>query len=545
MTNILGNCTRKILVIALAFAFLSVPLASQHVVSAQTPATGIIVPLYPYPTDSSWQQLIQTKLAYPNIPVAAVINPSNGPGSAQDPNFVQGIDNLRAAGILVLGYIPTGYGSVGQSYIDSQIYDYRQWYNVNGIFFDTMSNIPGYESYYSSLSSYAASLGLTWNVGNPGAQVPASYVGTMNTIIIYENAGLPSLSTLSSSTDGYPASNFGFEAYAVSSFSQSYISSAENYDSWMYITNGLYPDPYSVLPSYLTTLMSDLGDGSSPAQPIGGTVPVTIQSVEQDGTPINGLYTVVQSTTGAVLATGFTPLTYNAILGSQLQITVDNYGNNYFNDWNTGSTSATISVTASQSTTLTAYFGNTAGSQNNQEATLTINTIDQNGAPIDGLYTVIQSSSGATLATGFSPLTYDATSGLQYSITVYNYGSYYFSSWSNGATTQSTTITPSQSTTLTATYQSGQTSQSTLTVQSEYQNGTPISGLFVTVESAGGGALASGFTPFTFQGTSGATYTVIASNYGPYNFITWSTGSSDSYLTFSLSHSTTLVSYYT
>ncbi len=545
MTNVLVLTTRKILAIALMFVLLSVPLASQHVVSAQTSTTGIIVPLYAYPTDSSWQQLIQTKSAYPNVPVAAVVNPSNGPGSGPDPNFVQGINNLRAAGILVLGYIPTGYGSIGQSYIDSQIYDYRQWYNINGIFFDTMNNVPGYESYYSSLSGYAASIGLTWNVGNPGAPVPASYVGTMNTIIIYENAGLPSLSTLSSSTDGYPASNFGFEAYAVGGFSQSYVSTAENYDSWMYITNGLYPDPYSVLPSYLTTLMSDLGDGpSSPSQPVGGTVPITVQSVEQDGTPINGLYTIVQSTSGAVLATGFTPLTYDASPGSQLQITVDNYANYYFNDWNTGSTGATIAVTASQGTTLTAYFGNTVGSQNNQEATLTINTVDQNGAPIDGLYTVIQSSSGATLATGFSPLTYDATSGLQYTVTVSNYGSYYFSSWSNGTTSQSTAITPSQSTTLTATYQSGQSAQPTLTVESEYQNGTPISGLFVTVESTGGSVIASGFTPFTFQGTSGATYTVISSNYGPYTFINWSTGSSDNHLTISLSQSTTLIAYY-
>jgi len=246
MPNLLDKSQRKFVAVTLALLFLSVSVLSQgHAVSAQTPATGIIVPLYSYPSDSSWQQLIQTKLANPGVPIAAVVNPDNGPGSAQDPNYVQGINELRAAGILVLGYIPTGYGSVSQGYIDSQIYDYRQWYTVNGIFLDTMSNIPGYENYYSSLSSYASSLGLTWTVGNPGAPVPASYVGTVNTIVIYENAGLPSLSTLSSSTDGYPASNFAFEAYSVGSLSQSYILSAENYVSWMYITDGNYPDPYS------------------------------------------------------------------------------------------------------------------------------------------------------------------------------------------------------------------------------------------------------------------------------------------------------------
>jgi len=142
-------------------------------------------------------------------------------------------------------------------------------------------------------------------------------------------------------------------------------------------------------------------------------------------------------------------------------------------------------------------------------------------------------------------MTYSATAGVQYKITVTNYGSSYFSGWSNGATSSSTTVTTTQSTTLTATYQTGgQAAQPILMVESEYQGGTPITGLYVTVESANGAVVADGFTPFTFPGTLDATYTVIASNYGPYNFIDWSTGSSDNYLTFSLSQSTTLAAYY-
>jgi hypothetical protein len=444
--NIPVHLSRTILAITMILFFLSVPvLSQQHIVNAQTSATGILIPLYSYP-GSTWQQLIQTKLANPSVPVAAIVNPDNGPGTYQDPNYAQSINELRSAGILVLGYVPTGYGSISQSHIDSQIYDYKQWYNANGIFFDTMSNVPGYENYYSSLSSYAHSLGFSWTVGNPGAPVPASYIGTMNTLNIYENAGLPSLSRLASSTDSYPASNFAFEAYSVSSISQSYIASAESYDSWMYITNGVYPNPYTILPSYLATFMTDLGDSANPTQPISQSVP------------------------------------------------------------------------------------------------LTIDTVNQNGASINGLYTVIRSSAGATLATGFSPMTYDATAGLQYTVTVSNYGSYYFSSWSTGATSASISITPTQSTTLTAHYQDQ--SEPIVTIESKTQSGASISGLYAIIKSASGSTIASGFTPFSFQGTFGATYIVAASNYGSFSFIQWSSGSTDRYLTLTLSQSTTLIAYY-
>jgi len=141
----------------------------------------------------------------------------------------------------------------------------------------------------------------------------------------------------------------------------------------------------------LSTLISDLGDGSSNSlQPIGQTIPITIQSVNQNGAAVGGLYTKVESTNGAVLATGFTPLTYNAAPGSQLQVTVDNYGGYTFYQWSTGSTGATVSVTAAQSTTLTAYFQDSSAVQYNQEISLAIDTVNQNGAPINGLYAVIQ-----------------------------------------------------------------------------------------------------------------------------------------------------------
>ena len=45
-----------------------------------TSPTGIMVGLYFYPLNNSWDYLINLKNQYPNVPVVAVINPDNGAG---------------------------------------------------------------------------------------------------------------------------------------------------------------------------------------------------------------------------------------------------------------------------------------------------------------------------------------------------------------------------------------------------------------------------------------------------------------------------------
>src|SRR5579872_1866853 len=173
-------------------------------------AAGVIVPLYAYP-GWNWQSLIQAKEAYPSVPVIAVINPSGGPGNWQDPNFVSGVQQLQAVGITVIGYVSTGYGSVPLWQVEQEISAYHQFYQLSGVFLDEMSNVPGYENYYSTLTSYTSSVGMWLTVGNPGAPVPLSYVGTVSNIIAYENAGLPSTGYLASLS--YDRSGFSFMSY--------------------------------------------------------------------------------------------------------------------------------------------------------------------------------------------------------------------------------------------------------------------------------------------------------------------------------------------
>ena len=128
--------------------------------------SGLAIPLYTYPcfttTQCTWTNVIQARQAYPSVPLLAVINPNSGPGRSKDPDYVQGIKNLQAAGVVVLGYVWTGYGRVSLSKVESQVSSYTNWYSVNGIFFDGMAYVTGSEKYYSTLNSYVKSLGMTY-----------------------------------------------------------------------------------------------------------------------------------------------------------------------------------------------------------------------------------------------------------------------------------------------------------------------------------------------------------------------------------------------
>ena len=311
---------------------------------SQATGTGVIVPLYEYP-GQSWQTLAQTKEAYPSVPVVAIINPSNGPGSYQDPNFVSGIQLLQSAGITVIGYVATDYGGIPISQVEQEIYSYSQFYNLNGVFFDEMASVSGYESYYSTLSSYAQSLGLSFTVGNPGTAVPASYIGTVDNIVVYENAGLPPQSFLSGL--GYQKNDFSVMSYGDSSFDSASILATAADVGYVFVTDGISPDPYATLGSYYSTLIATLA--SSPS------VTVTVDSFDLYGNQLPGLWTTIQSN-GQVIASGFTPFSFSAVASSTYTVTIYSFGSYSFDYWATGSYSPSISITPTTSSELAAFY---------------------------------------------------------------------------------------------------------------------------------------------------------------------------------------------
>ncbi len=218
--------------------------------------TGVIIPLYSHP-DNSWDNLIHETRGHKSVPVIAIINPDNGPGN-ENQEFVVGIHNLQHAGITVLGYVPTGYGSRNSSSAISDITSYKNWYHVNGIFFDEMSHSPGFELYYENLTKHAKDLGMKMTVGNPGVDTIPSYIGTVDNIVIHENSSLPSLESLGGWHSAYDKSNFSILSYNISSANSTYIKLASKHVGYIYMTDQTNPNPWEKLSSYFEQLMSIL-----------------------------------------------------------------------------------------------------------------------------------------------------------------------------------------------------------------------------------------------------------------------------------------------
>jgi len=401
--------------------------------SAQsTQTTGVIIPLYTYPTDGSWSGTIQTKQSYPSVPIIAIINPNNGPGSSSDPTFVSGIKSLQNAGVIVLGYVATGYATSsysGVSNMESQMADYKNWYGVNGIFFDEMSSSGSTASYYQTLETYAKSLGFTMNVGNPGTTVSTSLVGILNVLCIYENPGMPTASDLNGYTP-YGNAGFSYIAYGVSSLpSSSTIQSLDQYTSWIYVTNLGGSNPYNGLPSYFTSEVATLASLNSQAPPTSSSTSTsTISSTSHSTTSATTTTTKVTTSSSSTTSSSVTTKTTSSTVSS----------------------SSTVSTTTKTTTTSTTSTSSRTSSQS--DALLSVSTINERGNTITGYYVAL-SQNGKQIASAYSPASFTLVSGETYVVTPENYGHYVFSYWlDTGSTTASRTVSITQNTHLVAVY---------------------------------------------------------------------------------------------
>ncbi len=222
-------------------------------------AAGTIVPLYTYPTDASWTAIVTAAAMHPAVTVWAIINPDSGPGTSSDPSYASGIPPLAAAGITVLAYVATTYGAKPTASVHAEIDAYKSWYpGIGGIFFDEMSVTAGDEAYYTELSAYAKSQGYGPTVGNPGTDTLASYVGTVDTILIYESSGVPALSTLGGWHTQYPKSNFGVIPYGVPALDTAFVAGARADVGFVYLTNDTLPNPWDTLSPYFSGLLAAL-----------------------------------------------------------------------------------------------------------------------------------------------------------------------------------------------------------------------------------------------------------------------------------------------
>jgi hypothetical protein len=173
-----------------------------------------------------------------------------------------------------------------------------------------------------------------------------------------------------------------------------------------------------------------------------------VGSEDASGTAIAGYYTGLYDSNGDGIGSGFTPAAYPGLTdGQTYTIEADGYGSCNFDYWlGSQSTSNTLPILITGDTQITAVYecdGATttttttpAESSSQQHVSATVQSVDQNGNAISGYYTVLLSSDGSVMSTGFTPTTFsDLTVGQAYSVQVDDFGSCSFAKWADTGNT--------------------------------------------------------------------------------------------------------------
>jgi spherulation-specific family 4 protein len=274
---------------------LTVALAGAVLLTASNAQAALtaIVPAYFYPVNNSpWDDL---NAAASRIPVTAIMNPGSGPGNFQDSNYVGAVDSLRSAGGKVIGYVSTSWGNRSAAVVKADIDKYVSWYNIDGIFFDEMTNTGtnGTLNYYQDIYDYVKSINSGWEVmGNPGTSTTESYLTrpVADSLIVTENVG--------ASYPGYTPSswNYNYDPSAIGHLVHTAATEADmlNYldlavqrnAGQVYITDDVLGNPWDTLPSYWdaeVTRIEEINNAPPPAGPQTLSNPVANGSIVVTG----------------------------------------------------------------------------------------------------------------------------------------------------------------------------------------------------------------------------------------------------------------------
>lgn len=186
-----------------------------------TYATGmtLLVPAYANPGSGDgpamWNNIASVGTAgTPDI--TFILNPASGPGSVTeiDPNYINvggvtgALLDATASGATSIAYVATGYASKSLTTVLAEIdlyLDASYWrgagVQIEGFFFDEVSNDLANLAFYQSIQSHVDSKGLGLSImGNPGVGstfdssgasgfTEADYVNTFDTLVTFEQTG--------------------------------------------------------------------------------------------------------------------------------------------------------------------------------------------------------------------------------------------------------------------------------------------------------------------------------------------------------------------
>ncbi|MEB3191784.1 MAG: glycoside hydrolase family 9 protein [Snowella sp.] len=286
---------------------------------------GFLVPAYGNPASSDgskmWNNLIETAKTLKSQ-LHTILNPSSGPGSSPtiDPNYINpnGPDpllDLKNAGALVYGYVPTSFADRDlnavkadiNKYLDAAYYQ-NTGFQIDGMFLDEMSNDLGDVGYYQQIRDYIKSKKSTAKIiGNPGTSSTQNtsgqlqftvidYANTVDTLVTFENTGAEYRNNYTSPSwlNTFNADHFAHlihtEPQAEDMFADLQLAKSRKV-GMVYITNDIFinpqtDNPWDTIASYWTQEIQATSD-----------VPLLILSVAPSGVNEDGTANLVYTFT--------------------------------------------------------------------------------------------------------------------------------------------------------------------------------------------------------------------------------------------------------
>ncbi len=256
-------------------------------------ALTAIVPAYFYPSNNSpWDDL---NAAASRIPVTAIMNPGSGPGNFQDSNYVNAVNDLRTAGGKVIGYVSTSWGARSAADVKADIDKYVNWYNVDGIFFDEMTNTGTTPTlnHYQGLYDYVKAINPAWEVmGNPGTTTTESYLTrpAADSLIVFESFATNYPGNVPSSWNfNHDPSKIGHLVHTTASEGDmlNFLDLAVQRNAGqVYITDDVLNNPWDTLPTFWdaeVTRIEEINNAPPPAGPQTISNPVVNGSIVVTG----------------------------------------------------------------------------------------------------------------------------------------------------------------------------------------------------------------------------------------------------------------------
>jgi len=216
---------------------------------ARTCIAGVPAYFYPWPASTLWQQF--TNLRPGSL---IIINPASGPGDAVDARYTAVIEKARGRGVVIFGYIDSGYGAIAVDRIAEETSRHRSWYPVDGILVDRVAPDDSSLPHYTDIARrvHAAGLSVAFNPGQP--DIDAAYAAIADHVVVFEG---PLSTYLESHFPRWMAdiapSRLWHLVYGVATADEMQhvvARAAASNAGLVYVTDGILPNPWDRLPPY-------------------------------------------------------------------------------------------------------------------------------------------------------------------------------------------------------------------------------------------------------------------------------------------------------